>query len=120
MPTWIVDPRSPALATSTTGAPQHKLTISFINSLLWFLLVKSFIVFLCFVGLEISNPNWAQLYEFIFSFFTRPRLESQRPSWVWVSFKLRSERREGRSESKGLIRIKSGVAGRLRGKASRR
>ena len=117
MPTWIVDPRSPALATSTTGAPQHKLTISFMNSMLWFLLVKSFIVFLCFVGLEISNPSCTN------SFFH----SSQGQDWKVKDrglglgqFQAPNERREGRSESKGLIRIKSGVAGRLRGKATRR
>ena len=83
-PTWIVDPRSPALATSTTNAPQqHKLTISFINSLLWFLLVKSFIVF---CGIEISTQRFPSFTNSFFHSFTRPRLESQRPSWVSVQF----------------------------------
>ena len=108
MPTWIVDPRSPALATSTTGAPQHNLTISFMNSLLCFLLVKSLIVFLCFVGLKFPTQR--------FPSFTNTFFHSQGQDWKvkdrrvgsQFSFKLRSERREGRSESKGLIRIKSG------------
>ena len=86
------------------------------NSLLWFLLVKSLLVFLCFVGLKFPIPV-VRIHFFILH---KAKIGKSKTELGLGQFQAPNERREGRSESKGLIRIKSGVAGRLRGKATRR